>query len=105
MKKEDAEFVVTFRPINDLSGYASFVKWHGHNIHEYYVDKPSQDDYRYAIKGDIIELKNVYPEVEMSFKIVYQDGEVILRSLDYVENGTFYPVDKSKNLFPHGFNI
>lgn len=105
LKKEDAEFVVAFRPINDLSGYASFVKWDGHKIHEIYTRKPSQDDYRYAIKGDIIELKNAYPEVEMSFKITYQDGTVILRSLDYVENGKFYPIEKSKNLFPNDFDI
>lgn len=105
MKKEDAEFVVTFRPTNDFSGYASFVKWVGHNIHKNYAEKPSQDDYKYVIKGDIIELKNAYPEVEMSFKITYQDDAVILRSLDYVENGIFYPVTKSKKLFPYDFDI
>ena len=74
-------------------------------MHRSYAEKPSQDDYKYAIKGDIIELKNSYPEVEMSFKIDYQDGKIILRSLDYVENGVFTPISKDVSLFPDGFKI
>lgn len=100
MKEEDAEYVVAFRPVNELSGQASFVKWKDHNKHKSYAEIPSQDDYHYMIKGDIIELKNDYPEVEMSFKISRQNGRIVLRSLDYVENGVFEPVTKSANLFP-----
>lgn len=104
-RRIDAEFVVSFRPINDISGYASAAKWYGHNEHETYTTKPSQDDYKYSIKGDIIELSNNYPEFEMSFKIVYQDGNIVLRSFDWVKNGVFRPVEKSTQLFPNGFKI
>lgn len=104
-RKIDAEFVVSFRPINDISGYASAAMWYGHNEHETYTTKPSQDDYKYSIKGDIIELSNNYPEFEMSFKIVYQDGNIVLRSFDWVKNGVFRPVEKSTQLFPNGFKI
>ena len=100
-----AEFVVSFRSITEISGYASVVKWDGYNEHSSYYTQPSHDDYYYTIRGDVIELTHSSPRYEMSFKIVYQNGDIVLQSYDWVRNGVFRPVEKSSSLFPSSFNI
>lgn len=101
----ESEYIVSFKPKSDTSGYASFVKWAGHNERRSYARSPSYDRYNYVIKGDIIELKSNVTEIDMSFKIIYKDREIVLRSLDYVNNGIFKPTQKRIGLFPQNFDM